>query len=151
MLISLSRTTENNGAAASDASQSPDKGKNKVGKEDTSMEEEDDDSEEESEEEEDDDDEDEEEASHSVASRFFFLANNASFRPTTLKRKSTPLPSEAGARVVSKSTTPAPKHLPKVCYVSLCLHCSHAISAGLTAQDIAGDDDDDEDVAMKED
>ncbi|KAJ7346944.1 hypothetical protein DFH08DRAFT_1080881 [Mycena albidolilacea] len=111
-------TTENNGVAASDASQSPDKGKNKVGKEDTSMEEEDDDSEEEeSEEEEDDDDEDEEEADDS----------KEKIDPSAIRSRRT-----RGVKVDYTS----PEALAK---------------AGLTAQDIAGDDDDDEDVAMKED
>ncbi|KAF8210655.1 hypothetical protein K438DRAFT_1929635 [Mycena galopus ATCC 62051] len=108
-------TTNDNGVAASDASPSADKGKNKV--EDTSMEEEDDEDDDD-----DDDDDDEEEEDEEEEEEVDEEIDPSLIRSTRTR----------GVKVDYTS----PEALAK---------------AGLTAEDIARNDDEDEDVSMTQD
>ncbi|KAJ6498993.1 hypothetical protein C8R45DRAFT_980631 [Mycena sanguinolenta] len=112
-------TTNDNGVVASDASPVSDKGKNKVSKEDTSMEEDEEDEEDDDDEDDEDDDEEEE----------------------TDEEDNSPEKIDVSA-IRSKRTRGV-----KVDYTS-----PEALAkAGLTPEDIARDDEDDDDVKMKED
>ncbi|KAJ7268671.1 hypothetical protein B0H12DRAFT_1096071 [Mycena haematopus] len=111
-------TTENNGVAASDASPSPDKGKNKATKEDASMEEE----EEDEEEDDDDEDDEEDESEEEEVDESLEVIDPSAIRSTRTR----------GVKVDYNSAEALAK-------------------AGLTAQEVTADDEDDEDVAMKDD